>query len=219
MTSVSPSDSIFNLSSECIFIQHCAGPHAFCAVCRQGFPSSSALEAHVQSSHSKCPDCGKILPSKGVMQAHRRVKHPEPLLSPAAVTTFVCKAACGRTFSSKALRDEHVSTTLPACEHCHQRFLSNVVLQQHIASAHSQLEDVNIVGPAGWSALHGGEKNVAVIPDAEGSQGDSGVSFSNPVVRHTQPSSEEAQVRSILRFCRIPKLSVVTLAQKSRQPL
>lgn len=104
-------------------------------MCRKGFSSFSALEAHVQSSHWKCPSCSKVFSTKEGMQGHQKDKHP-PI--PPAVVKFVCEVACGRSFSSKALRDEHVLTTHPACEHCSQRFLSNTILQNHVASAHSQ---------------------------------------------------------------------------------
>ena len=103
------------------------------------------MASHFNDSHSKCPVCGKGSLTYAGLPEHQKAKHPKakhplflPPAAPPTAPSFVCEVACGRSFSSKALRDEHVSTSHPACEHCDQRFLSDVVLQTHIASAHLQ---------------------------------------------------------------------------------
>lgn len=88
-------------------------------------------------SHPKCPSCAKYFSTLAGLQAHQKAKK-HSLPPPAAVPAFFCDLACGKTFSSKALRDEHVSTAHPACEHCYRPFLSNDALKTHIAFAHSQ---------------------------------------------------------------------------------
>lgn len=133
---------VFNLTAEFFFVQHRTnGTPSNCTICRQKLHSSRALEVHLDSSHSRCPDCTKSLPTHAGMLAHRQAKHSP--LAPDAAVVFFCHLACGRTFLSKALRDEHVPIDHFVCEHCHRPFLSDVALQTHITSAHSHC-DYNI---------------------------------------------------------------------------